>query len=78
MTYHYLTRSDKSAVQQLEKAVRNKWSWAWMEKKLSINISATLPKSNWTNGPVDVSLGDFIKKVQYCNIIFQLKLRVKQ
>ena len=37
-------RNDNIAVKKIDKGVRNKWNWAWIEKKISVHIGKTLPK----------------------------------
>ena len=43
----FIKRGDKSAVKDIDKKVKNKWSWKWMEEVISLDV----PKV----GPVAVS-----------------------
>ena len=56
-----LTRSeDVMIIKNLEKDVRNKWQWSWMEKSVTVKIEK-LKK------PLVMCLKDYIRKVNNIN-----------
>lgn len=56
-------RMDANSVKEIDKSLKNKWNWAWLEKKV-IDTGTVFRKSKWMNGSVDSILGDFARKVR--------------
>ena len=56
-----IDREDESTARDLDKGVKNKWKWSWIEKQVHLDISKVV--SRWKLGLVKHSLRDCIRKV---------------
>ena len=58
----FIKRGDKSAVKDIDKKVKNKWSWKWMEEVISLDV----PKV----GPVSYKIEECFEKVDECGVAY--------
>ena len=66
----FLKEQDKATVKKLEAAIKNKWSWKWLDQTIKLKVDSRNSTNVNSDSAIEYSLNDCVVKIDTPGVAF--------